>query len=142
MSHDIQLSPAASHPPAATRPSPPSAGQSPRRQPAAADGRTEATGQARDTATPQKSALSGHCPASGETIPAGVSADDPDVLRLGSLLALRDVELDLLPFLQAAVAAPGDRAEVGSPGGISPPGSHGTERESLPSLRSSHLIHQ
>ena len=33
------------------------------------------------------------------------SADDLDVLRLGSLLALRDVELDLLPFLQAAVAA-------------------------------------
>ncbi len=35
-----------------------------------------------------------------------------DVLRLGSLLALRDVELDLLPFLEAAVAATGDRAEV------------------------------
>jgi hypothetical protein len=60
MSHDVQLNPAASHSPAATRPSPPSAGQSPRRQPAAADGRTEATGQARDIATPQKSGLRGH----------------------------------------------------------------------------------
>src|SRR5258708_10917418 len=41
-----------------------------------------------------------------------MSADDPDVFRLGSLLALRDVELDLLPLLKAAVAATGDRAEV------------------------------
>src|SRR5215471_5041056 len=39
-------------------------------------------------------------------------ADDFDVLRLGPLLALRDVELDLLPFLEAAVAATCDRAEV------------------------------
>src|SRR5512132_4703534 len=31
---------------------------------------------------------------------------------------------------------------VGSPGGISPPGSHGTERDSLLSLRSCHLDHQ
>src|SRR3989440_12215344 len=43
---------------------------------------------------------------------ADVSGNDPDVFRLGSLLALGDVELDLLPFLQAAVAATGDRAEV------------------------------
>src|SRR6266581_4022770 len=43
---------------------------------------------------------------------AGASGNDPDVFRLGSLLALGDVELDLLPFLQAAVAAAGDRAEV------------------------------
>src|SRR5207244_12163168 len=43
---------------------------------------------------------------------AGGSADDLDVFRLGSFLALGDVELDLLPFLQAAVAAAGDRAEV------------------------------
>src|SRR5205809_7046092 len=43
---------------------------------------------------------------------AGGSADDLDVFRLGSLLALGDVELDLLSFLQAAVAATGDRAEV------------------------------
>src|SRR2546421_17930 len=43
---------------------------------------------------------------------ADVSGNDPDVFRLGSLLALGDVELDLLPFLQAAVAAAGDRAEV------------------------------
>src|SRR6516225_223764 len=40
------------------------------------------------------------------------SADDLDVLRLGPLLALSDVELDLLSFLQAAVAASADRAEV------------------------------
>src|SRR5262249_28388949 len=39
-------------------------------------------------------------------------AGDSDVFRLGSLLALGDVEFDLLPFLQAAVAAAGDRAEV------------------------------
>src|SRR5215469_11489813 len=45
-------------------------------------------------------------------VAAAALADDLDVFRLGSLLALRDVELDLLPFLQAAVAAPGDRAEV------------------------------
>src|SRR6266496_3205902 len=51
MSHDVQLSPAASHSPAATLPSSPSAEQSLRRQPAAADRRTEATGQARDIAT-------------------------------------------------------------------------------------------
>src|SRR5215472_4369457 len=47
----------------------------------------------------------------GEVILADASADDPDVLRLGSLLALRDVELDLLPLLEAAAAAPGDRAD-------------------------------
>src|SRR5437764_10112692 len=47
-----------------------------------------------------------------ESSPADASADDPDVLRLRPLLALGDVELDLLPFLQAAVAATGDRAEV------------------------------
>src|SRR5512133_161738 len=45
-------------------------------------------------------------------VPAGASAGDPDVFRLGSFLALGDVELDLLPFLQAAVATTGDRAEV------------------------------
>src|SRR5579859_607013 len=45
-------------------------------------------------------------------VPAGASAGDPDVFCLGSLLALSDVELDLLPFLQAAVAATGDRAEM------------------------------
>src|SRR5208282_1005220 len=45
-------------------------------------------------------------------VPADASAGDPEVFRLGSLLALGDVELDLLPFLQAAVAATGDRAEV------------------------------
>src|SRR6266702_5626161 len=47
-----------------------------------------------------------------DSSPAGASADDPDVGCLGPLLALRDVELDLLPFLQAAVAATGDRADV------------------------------
>src|SRR6266702_7308792 len=45
-------------------------------------------------------------------VAAAASAGDPDVFRLGSLLPLGDVELDLLPFLQAAVAAAGDRAEV------------------------------
>src|SRR5262249_53183174 len=45
-------------------------------------------------------------------VPAGASAGDPDVFRLGSLLALGDVELDLLPFLQAAAAATGDRADM------------------------------
>src|SRR2546430_6075337 len=43
---------------------------------------------------------------------AAASGDDPDVFRLGSLLALGDVELDLLSFFQAAVATAGDRAEV------------------------------
>src|SRR5215467_470201 len=40
------------------------------------------------------------------------SADGHDVFCLGSLLALGDVELDLLPFFQAAIAVAGDRAEV------------------------------
>src|SRR5207342_674298 len=52
------------------------------------------------------------CAASGMALAADVSGNDPDVFRLGSLLALGDVELDLLSFLQAAVAAAGDRAEV------------------------------
>ena len=43
---------------------------------------------------------------------ADASADDPDVLRLGFLLALCDVELDLLPLLEVAVAVTGDRAEM------------------------------
>src|SRR5690348_1171459 len=48
----------------------------------------------------------------GPAIPGGASAGDPDVFCLRSLLALGDVELDLLPFVQAAVAATGDRAEM------------------------------
>src|SRR5215472_3528888 len=48
----------------------------------------------------------------GDVVAADASAGDFDVFRLGSLLALGDVELDLLPLLQAAVAATGDRAEV------------------------------
>src|SRR2546421_10719913 len=52
------------------------------------------------------------CAASGMALGADASGNDPDVFRLGSLLALGDVELDLLSFLQAAVAAAGDRAEV------------------------------
>src|SRR5215831_5270658 len=40
------------------------------------------------------------------------SADGHDVFRLGSLLALGDVELDLLSFLQAAITVAGDRTEV------------------------------
>src|SRR2546429_8860359 len=43
---------------------------------------------------------------------AAALADDLNVLRLGSLLALRDIELDLLPFVEAAVAVTCDRAEV------------------------------
>src|SRR5262249_8137540 len=43
---------------------------------------------------------------------AGASADERDVLRLGSLLALGNLELDLLPFLKGAVATPVDRAGV------------------------------
>src|SRR5881394_4222578 len=54
----------------------------------------------------------GSAAAPASSCPAGGSAGDPDVFRLGALLALGDVELDLLPFLQAAVAATGDRAEV------------------------------
>src|SRR5215471_11957090 len=42
----------------------------------------------------------------------GRSAESHDVFRLRSFLALSDVELDLLPFLQAAIAVAGDRAEV------------------------------
>jgi hypothetical protein len=37
--------------------------------------------------------------ASAGVVAADASAGDPDVFRLGSLLALGDVELDLLPFL-------------------------------------------
>jgi len=47
-----------------------------------------------------------------QSSPADTSADDPDVICLGPLLALRDVELDLLPFLQAPIAATGDPADV------------------------------
>src|SRR2546423_1253826 len=54
----------------------------------------------------------GRSAAAAASSPAGGSAGDLDVFRLGPLLALGDVELDLLPFLQAAVAAAGDRAEV------------------------------
>src|SRR5580704_17169684 len=45
-------------------------------------------------------------------IPAGELADDRDVLRLGPLLALDDVELDLLSLREAAAAVTGDRAEM------------------------------
>jgi len=45
-------------------------------------------------------------------VPARALAGDSDVFCLGALLALGEVELDLLPFLQAAVAVTGDRAEV------------------------------
>src|SRR5215472_5249763 len=48
----------------------------------------------------------------GDVVAADASAGDFDVFRLGPLLALGDVELDLLPFLQAAVAAAGDRADM------------------------------
>src|SRR5215469_14482084 len=52
-------------------------------------------------------------PAAREDAAARVAlADDLDVLRLGSLLTLRNVKLDLLPFIQAPVAATCNRAEV------------------------------
>ncbi len=65
MSHDVQPSPIASDALAAALPSSPPAGQGLRRWPAAANGRSEATGHARDSVTPQKSGLSGrfHGPA-------------------------------------------------------------------------------
>src|SRR5262249_1201923 len=40
------------------------------------------------------------------------SVHDPNVLRLGALLALRDVKLNLLPLLQIAVASARDCADV------------------------------
>src|SRR5262249_56176121 len=40
------------------------------------------------------------------------SVQDRNVLRLGALLALRDVKLNLLPLLQIAVASARDRADV------------------------------
>src|SRR5664279_4533850 len=43
---------------------------------------------------------------------------------------------------RAGLARSSSTITVGSPGGIAPPGSHGTERDSLPSLRSSHRILQ
>jgi len=54
----------------------------------------------------------GQPPSECNSASANASADDPDVFRLGSLLALRNVELDLLPFVDAAVATTRDRAEV------------------------------
>src|SRR5207245_4910589 len=57
----------------------------------------------RDGAGSEQALEPGNCPAAGEAAAADGSADDPDVLGLGSLLALGDVELDLLPFLEAAV---------------------------------------
>src|SRR5215510_6882908 len=62
---------------------------------------------ARQTAIPPCRPLN-----AGAAVAAAALVDDLDVLRLGSLLALRDVELDLLPFVEAAVAATSDRAEV------------------------------
>ena len=41
-----------------------------------------------------------------------LSADDPDRLRLGTLLALRDLELDALSVLERLVAVGYDRREV------------------------------
>src|SRR5260370_21633609 len=51
------------------------------------------------------------CPGAG-VVPAGASAGDPDVFRLGPLLALPEVQLDLRPFCQSAAAATGDRADM------------------------------
>ena len=63
MSHDVQLNPAAPillPPPCHLTPSSPSAEQPLRRRRAVAHRRTEAAGQARDSATPQKSGLCSH----------------------------------------------------------------------------------
>src|SRR5712692_10221746 len=76
------------------------------RQPGAQPGRAT-RGFAGRCAGPQP----GGC-APGRALGADVSGDDPDVFRLGSLLALGDVELDLLAFLRAGGAAAGDRADV------------------------------
>src|SRR6266849_5625960 len=56
--------------------------------------------------------------------------------RLGEWLGDEDVAEAFM--IRGGRAGP--VAAAGWPGGISPPGSHRTERESLPSLRSSHLI--
>src|SRR5215472_8282629 len=65
--------------------------------------------QAGNIAEPEKISRYVTCRSAALT---AASAGDPDVFCLGSLLALGDVELDLLPLLQAAVAATGDRAEM------------------------------
>src|SRR6266567_3788176 len=51
-------------------------------------------------------------PISGPPLRAAVRSSPGGAICLGPLLALRDVELDLLPFLEAAVAATGDCADV------------------------------
>ncbi len=64
-------------------------------------------------------------------------ADPADVrLRVEEALSRHSLLRD-----NSDVTAP-RRTASGRPGEFHPPGSHGTERESLPSLRSSHLIHQ
>jgi hypothetical protein len=54
-----------------------------------------------------------------------------------SFTAMRDFPLPGARMVQGG--PPPGISPAGWPGGISPPGSHRTERESLPSLRSSHL---
>src|SRR5262249_56434520 len=67
--------------------------------------------QAHDSVNTTTGSCNPQCHPSGAVVAVAL-ADDLDVLRLGSLLALGDVELDLLPLVEAAVAATGDRAEV------------------------------
>lgn len=57
--------------------------------------------------------MEGRHPPSGAGPVRALGSDDADVLRLGALLALGDVELHALALLQFAVALTGDVAVVG-----------------------------
>jgi hypothetical protein len=69
----------------------------------------------------------------GQHFPGLVPADAVDDRVVGVPLEPNQRKLPLKPQVEGV---------VGSPGGISPPGSHGTEREPLDSLRSSHPVHR
>jgi hypothetical protein len=76
-------------------------------------------------------------PAAAETA-ASVGPDGPARLRHNSPAKTPARTLLMTTIIAGADSHP----RVGSPGGISPPGSLRTERDSLPSLRSCHLDHQ
>ena len=75
---------------------------------------------------------------------------DSDIERLEVLRSARHTDhyrrlvamFAALPKVALTEAALLRAGQVGSPRGISPLGSHGTERDSLPSFRSSHPIHE